>query len=48
VRQAVHWLDHEAFNLEIQRLTKKGGVVAIWGKGLSRIDPNVDKLIDYF
>jgi len=48
VGQAVHWFDFDAFNYEVKRVTKQGGLIAIWGYGLLRIDKEVDKLIDHF
>ena len=33
VAQAMHWLDPAAFYAEAKRVTKSGGVVAIWGYG---------------
>lgn len=33
VAQAMHWLDPAAFYAEAARVTKPGGVVAIWGYG---------------
>jgi len=46
VGQAAHWFDFNAFNQEVKRVTKQGGVIAIWGYGLLRIDPSINKLID--
>lgn len=48
VGQAAHWFDFDAFNQEVKRVTKKGGLIAIWGYGLLRIDSQVDTLIDHF
>lgn len=48
VGQAAHWFDFDAFNSEVKRVTKKYGIIAIWGYGLLRIDSEVNKLIDHF
>ena len=48
VAQALHWFDFKAFNKEIKRVIKKGGILAIWGYGLLRIEPTIDTLISIF
>ncbi|MCI4671860.1 MAG: class I SAM-dependent methyltransferase [Bacteroidia bacterium] len=48
VAQAVHWFDFEAFNNEIKRVGKHGGIISIWGYGLLRIEADIDRLIDKF
>lgn len=48
VGQAAHWFDFDAFNQEVKRVTKPGGVIAIWGYGLLKINAEVDSLIDRF
>ncbi len=48
VGQALHWFDFEKFFKEVKRVAKPGAVVAVWGYGLLRIDPDIDKLIDTF
>ena len=48
VGQAVHWFDFEAFNREVRRVSKSGGIVSIWGYGLIKIEPGVDKIIEGF
>lgn len=48
VGQAAHWFDFDAFNNEVKRVTKKDGMIAIWGYGLLKINDDVDKLIDHF
>ncbi|MBC7891740.1 MAG: class I SAM-dependent methyltransferase [Sphingobacteriaceae bacterium] len=45
VGQALHWFDFEAFYAEVRRVTKPGGVLAVWGYELLNIDPEVDALI---
>lgn len=46
--QAAHWFDSKAFNKEVKRVGKKGAIISIWGYGLLRIAPKIDKLIDKF
>jgi ubiquinone/menaquinone biosynthesis C-methylase UbiE len=48
VAQAVHWFDFESFYTEIDRILKKNGVFAMWGYGLIRTFPELDKIIDDF
>jgi ubiquinone/menaquinone biosynthesis C-methylase UbiE len=48
VAQAVHWLDMDAFNQEVHRVLRPGGVVAEWGYGLVQISPALDPLIREF
>ena len=48
VAQAIHWFDLDAFFSEIKRVLKPGGLLAVWGYGLLRIDSRVDSLVDHF
>jgi ubiquinone/menaquinone biosynthesis C-methylase UbiE len=48
VAQAMHWFDMEAFNKEVFRVAKNGGIIAIWGYGLLRIGEDIDKLLKEF
>ena len=48
VGQAFHWFDFEAFNNEVRRVTKTGGIISIWGYGLLKIEPGIDKIIEEF
>lgn len=48
VAQAAHWFNMEAFNVEMRRVCKNGGVVCVWGYGLLRINDPVNKFIDNF
>lgn len=48
VGQAMHWFDFEAFNKEVRRVGKKGGIISIWGYGLLRINKDINALIDQF
>ncbi len=46
--QAAHWFDLPVFHAEAQRLLKPGGIIALWGYGLLRTDPQSDRLIDAY
>jgi SAM-dependent methyltransferase len=48
VAQAAHWFNMEAFSEEVKRVSKPGGVVALWGYGLLSIHPEIDLLIHHF
>ena len=48
VAQAIHWFDLDAFFKEVKRVGKKGGLLAVWGYGLLRINPEIDALLDHF
>lgn len=46
VGQAAHWFDFGRFYPEVQRIMKPGGVLALVGYNLLRIDAPTDALID--
>lgn len=48
VAQAIHWFDIPAFHKEARRLLKPGGVLAVWGYGLLKTDPETDAWLDRF
>jgi len=48
VGQAVHWLDLPAFYEEVGRVTRPGGLLAVCGYGLLRIDPALDAIVRVF
>ena len=48
VAQALHWFDFTAFNQEVKRVCKAGGILCVWGYGLLRIQREVDELVDAF
>ena len=46
VAQAMHWLDAAAFYAEARRVTKRNGVVAMWGYGDPEFDdPRIHALV---
>jgi len=48
VGQAAHWFDFTAFNKEVKRVSKNNGIICIWGYGVSRINKDINGLIDEF
>ena len=46
--QAAHWFDLPRFHAEVNRVLKPGGIVAIWGYGVIRIDPAIDPIVEWF
>lgn len=48
VAQAAHWFDLPAFHREAERVLRRGGLLAVWGYGLTRISPALDTVIGDF
>ncbi|RMG20164.1 MAG: class I SAM-dependent methyltransferase [Bacteroidetes bacterium] len=48
VAQAIHWFDIGAFNAEVKRVAKNGGLLAVWGYSLLRITDEMDAIVDAF
>jgi ubiquinone/menaquinone biosynthesis C-methylase UbiE len=48
VAQALHWFDLDKFYAEVRRVSKSGGVLAVWSYSLLRITPAIDRLVDKF
>lgn len=48
VGQALHWLDRPAFFNEARRVSKPGGVVAVWGYSLLSINKDIDPIVHRF
>lgn len=48
VAQALHWFDWPAFNAEVRRVGRRGGVLAAWMYDLMRVEPAIDHLLDRF
>jgi SAM-dependent methyltransferase len=46
--QAVHWFDRERFWLEVRRVLRPAGVIAIWTYTLFEIDPEIDAVVRRF
>jgi ubiquinone/menaquinone biosynthesis C-methylase UbiE len=48
VAQAVHWFDPGAYHQEVRRVARPGALLAEWGYGLVKIDPEIDGLVQEF
>lgn len=48
VAQAIHWFNREKFYTEVKRVASPNGIIAVWGYGLLRINPEIDLLMDDF
>ena len=48
VAQALHWFHFDAFYEEVLRILKPQGALAVWCYGLSRINPDVDKVVHHY
>lgn len=49
VAQALHWLDIDAFFREAARVSRRGGLVAVWSySGMRHEDPGVDAIVSHF
>ena len=45
VAQAYHWLDHSAYQREVRRVMRPGGVLAVWAYQLASVSPGVDTVV---
>jgi SAM-dependent methyltransferase len=43
--QAFHWFRRDAFFSEVNRITRPGGLIALWTYFLATIEPRVDQLV---
>jgi len=48
VGQALHWFDQPEFFREVNRVGKKGGLLAVWGYSFLQIHPTIDTVIANF
>lgn len=48
VAQALHWFDIDAFHREARRVLKSFGVLAVWGYGLIKVNPQIDQIVSHF
>jgi SAM-dependent methyltransferase len=48
VAQAFHWLDHERFYPEVRRVSRPGGVVALWCYGYCHAGDDVEGILRTF
>lgn len=47
VAQALHWFDLDAFAIEVDRVLKPGGILAIWTYNLATISEQIDPIIEH-
>jgi SAM-dependent methyltransferase len=45
VAAAYHWFDTTLFELEVNRVLKPNGIIAVWGYSLCQIEAKIDKMI---
>ncbi|MFL5562020.1 MAG: class I SAM-dependent methyltransferase [Gemmatimonadaceae bacterium] len=48
VAQALHWFDVDAFNDEVNRVVRAGGVIAVWSYGHTTVSPEIDEVVGEF
>lgn len=48
VGTAVHWFEFEAFYAEVRRVSREGGILAVWTYHLPAINSSVDKWLDEY
>jgi SAM-dependent methyltransferase len=48
VAQALHWFKHAPFFLEVDRVLRPGGILAVWSYALASIDPDIDDILSRF
>lgn len=48
VGQALHWFELDPFYREVKRVSRPGGVLAVWGYSLMQISPEIDVLVLHF
>jgi len=45
VAQALHWLDHDRFFVEVRRVLRPGAIFAAWGYNWFHVSPEIDALV---
>lgn len=45
---AAHWFHHDLFYKEVQRVAKPNAVIALWTYSASDIEPEINKLMEWF
>lgn len=48
VAQALHWFDRPRFFVEVDRVLRPGGMLAVWSYGLLTITPAIDARLRHF
>jgi SAM-dependent methyltransferase len=46
--QALHWFPFDAFYTEVRRVTRLGGILAVWTYGFHRVNADVDRVLERF
>ncbi|MEE9303629.1 MAG: class I SAM-dependent methyltransferase [Thiotrichaceae bacterium] len=46
VAQALHWFDLNAFTVEVKRVLKADGLLAVWTYNLLEINPHIDQCVN--
>ena len=45
VAQALHWFNFEKFYIEVKRILKPNGLIAVWSYGLLNVDPQINSIL---
>jgi SAM-dependent methyltransferase len=48
VATAIHWFDLDGFYKQVKRVLKPEGILFAWSYGGCKINPEIDRVIDYF
>jgi SAM-dependent methyltransferase len=48
VAQALHWLDFDRFYVEVRRVARSGGLIAVWSYGACHVGADVEPLLREF
>ena len=48
VAQALHWFDLDRFYAEARRVSKPGGVLAVWAYKLATVSPEIDAVVNHY
>jgi SAM-dependent methyltransferase len=48
VAQALHWFDLKRFYAEARRVSKPGGVLAVWAYKLATVSPEIDAVVNHY
>lgn len=47
IATALHWLDHDLFYPEVNRVLKQDGIIAAWAANTPTVSPEVDTVLNY-
>jgi SAM-dependent methyltransferase len=48
VAQALHWFDLKRFYIEVRRVLKPPGVIAVWAYKLAMVSPKIDAVVHHY